>query len=147
MDSERNKSSRTEEPSKNIANESDDLKSKGIRSLSFNRMTDEYQSSPKRHKRDNASGKELSPNNSTGDSSPIKSTIVKKQLSKNSPKLTKGFSSFFVKKTVSEYCLEDEEFMFIKEYINKNGTGPIDADPMDMKLLSDIQQKIDAIKK
>ena len=61
--------------------------------------------------------------------------------------MTKGFSSFFVKKTVSEYSLEDEEFMFINEYINKNGTGPIDADPMDMKVLSDVQQKIDAIKK
>ena len=67
-------------------------------------------------------------------------------MSKNSPKLTKGLSSFFVKKTVSEYSLEDEEFMFIKEYINQNGTGPIDADLTDMEVLSDVQQKIGAIK-
>ena len=68
-------------------------------------------------------------------------------MSKNSPKLTKGFSSFFVKKTVSEYALEDEEFMFIKEYINNNGTEPIDADPIDMKGLSDVQQEITETKK
>ena len=80
MDSERNKSSRTEEPSKNIANESDNLNSKGIKSLSFDRMTNECQSSPKRHNKDNASGKELPPNNNTGDSSPIKRTVVKRKM-------------------------------------------------------------------
>ena len=80
MDSERNKSSRTEELSKNITNENDDLNSKGIRSLSFDIMIDDCQSSPKKHTKDNTSGKELSPNNSIGDSSPIKSTVVKKKL-------------------------------------------------------------------
>ena len=61
--------------------------------------------------------------------------------------LTKGFSSFFIKKTVSEYALEDEEFTFTKEYIDKNGTGPIDSDLPDIEVLSDVQQKIDAINK
>lgn len=147
MEFERNKSSIPEEPCQNIANDTDDITSKGIRVLPFDRCTDECQSSTKRHKKDNANGKDFSPNNSTGDSSPIRSTVVNKKMSKNSPKLTKGFSSFFVKKTVSEYALEDEEFMFIKEYINQNGTGPIDTDLTDMEVLSDVQQKIGAIEK
>ena len=62
-------------------------------------------------------------------------------MSKNSPILTKGFSSFFVKKTVSEYAVKDEEFMFMKEYINQNGTGPIDADLTDMEVLLDVNRK------
>ena len=147
MDSERNDSSIPEEPAKSIATEREDLTSKSTRVLSFDRMTDECQSSPKKRKKDNANGKDLSPNNSTGDSSPIRSMMVNKKMSKNSPILTKGFSSFFIKKTVSEYAIEDEEFTFIKEYIDKNGTGPIDADLPDIEVLSDVQQKIDAINK
>ena len=97
MDSERNKSSRTEESSKNIANESDYLNSEGIRILSFDRMTDECQSSPKKHKKDNASGKELSPNNCTGDSSPNRSTVVKRTLSKKLTKIDKRIFIVFCK--------------------------------------------------
>ena len=147
MDSERNESSIPEESGKNIANEKDDLTSTDIRSLSFDTMTDECQSSPKKRKKDNVSVKNLLPNNSTCGSSPIRNTVVNKKMSKNSPILTKGFSSFFVKKTVREYAIEDEEFIFIKEYINKNGAGPIDANLTDKKVLLDVQEKIKVIKK
>ena len=82
MEFERNKSSIPEEPCQNIANDTDDITSKGIRVLPFDRCTDECQSSTKRHKKDNANGKDFSPNNSTGDSSPIRSTVVNKKCQK-----------------------------------------------------------------
>ena len=51
MEFERNKSLIPEEPCQNIANDTDDITSKGIRVLPFDRCTDECQSSTKRQKK------------------------------------------------------------------------------------------------